>query len=182
MMTYEDCSALTDYDYETNNYNVGDGTGKWDYPLPMEHADKEYGNAGMAVLNPMSFIMTNFYIEPKPYDWFCINPDDQACLWGSVPGRLYSASCFGVDSRRDFRGRQFRNHGFRAFLSVYGVQDYLFGNHDGSDEFGRYWTRSMYSEEGAEGRSIYMQASASGMELPFEGRAMSMAVRCVKIQ
>lgn len=127
MMTYEDCSALTDYDYETNNYNVGDGTGKWDYALPMEHADKEYGNAGMAVLNPMSFIMTNFYIEPKPYDWFCINPDDQACLWGSVPGRLYSASCFGVDSRRDFRGRQFRNHGFRAFLSVYGVQDYLFG-------------------------------------------------------
>ena len=56
------------------------------------------------------------------------------------------------------------------------------GNHDGSDEFGRYWTRSMYSEEGAEGRSIYMQASASGMELPFEGRVMSMAVRCVKIQ
>ena len=28
------------------------------------------------------------------------------------------------------------------------------GNHDGSDEFGRYWTRSMYSEEGAEGRLI----------------------------
>lgn len=56
------------------------------------------------------------------------------------------------------------------------------GNHDGTDEYGYYWTRSMCSEEGSEGRSIYMQASASGMELPFEGRVMSMAVRCVKIQ
>lgn len=182
MMTYGDCSALTDFDYETNNYNVGDGTGKWDYALPMEHADKEYGNAGMAVLNPMSFIMTNFYIEPKPYDWFCISPDDQACLWGSVPGRLYSASCFGVDSRETFEAGNFGITVSGLFYPFTGYRITYSGNHDGSDEFGRYWTRSMYSEEGAEGRSIYMQASASGMELPFEGRAMSMAVRCVKIQ
>lgn len=193
LMSYEDCAVLGDYDYETNNCNVGDGTGKWDYALPMEHADKEYGNAGMAVLNPMSFIMTNFYIEPKPYDWFCINPDDQACLWGDelsmdktifdpCPAGYTVPAASAWTAGETFEAGDFGITVSGIFWPFTGYRITDSGNHDGTDEYGYYWTRSMCPEEGSEGRSLYMQASASGMELPFEGRAMSMAVRCVKIQ
>lgn len=193
LMSYEDCAVLGDYDYETNNFNVGDGTGKWDYALPMEHADKALGNACMAVLNPMSFIMTNFYVEPvKPYDWFCINPDAGAFLWGDdvsmdktifdpCPAGYTVPSASAWTAGDTFEPGDFGITVSGIFWPFTGYRITYSGNHDGTDEYGYYWTRSMCSEEGSEGRSLYMRADASGMELPFEGRAMPMAVRCVKM-
>lgn len=193
LMSYEDCAVLGDYDYETNNCNVGDGTGKWDYALPMEHADKALGNACMAVLNPMSFIMTNFYVEPvKPYDWFCINPDAGAFLWGDdismdktifdpCPAGYTVPSASAWTAGEAFEPGDFGITVSGIFWPFTGYRITYSGNHDGTDEYGYYWTCSMCPEEGSEGRSLYMQADASGMELPFEGRAMPMAVRCVKM-
>lgn len=193
-LSYEECAALGDYTYETNNHNVGDGTGAWDYALPMQHADNVCGNAVQSIQNPMSFIAANFYVEPvKPYDWFCINPDGEACLWGDgasmdktifdpCPAGYAVPSSSAWTAGEDFEAGNYGISSSGTFWPFTGYRITYSGNHDGTDEYGRYWTRDMCAEEGAEGRSVYMQASASsGIELPFEGRATTMAVRCVRM-